>query len=103
MAKTQKNTVKTEASKTPSSNADFVEADVDTVPSSETDPIKVADVQKEASDPLAVMSRVVGCNSGELEPENAFWPFRPGQEQDSRSFHRALSRICSCGCDGAAS
>ena len=57
MAKTQKNTVKTEASKTPSSNADFVEeTDVDTVPSSETDPIKVAEVQKEASDPLAVMS-----------------------------------------------
>ena len=57
MAKTQKNTVKTEASKTPSSKADFVEeTDVDTVPSSETDPTKVADVHKDASDPLAVMS-----------------------------------------------
>ena len=55
MAKTQKNTVKTEASKTPSSKADFVEeTDVDTVPSSETDPIKVAEVQKEASATLAV-------------------------------------------------
>ncbi len=51
-----KNTGKTEASKTPSSKADFVEeTDVDTVPSSETDPIKVADVHI-ASDPLAIMS-----------------------------------------------
>lgn len=62
MAKTQKNTVTTEASKSPSAKADFVEkTDVDRVSSSETDLVKVRD--KRASDTLAAIQVALSLNT----------------------------------------
>ena len=72
MAKIQTKTVKAEASKTPSSKADFVEeTDVDMVPSSETDPIKVAEVQKEASDTLAAIQVALSLNTSSFSDQES--------------------------------
>ena len=92
MAKTKTNT-KTEASKTPSSKADFVEeTDVDTAPSSETDHIKVAEVQKEASDTLAAIQVALSLNTSSFS------------DQESVALKKASVaryRDCPCGRDGA--